>query len=123
MKTLTIKYSEYQQRGIRNVFELFGNKLTEAGFDLKKPMTWTPFDFLCDITFTQPEGVVVEAGLDLVPSDVLLDEVFKRFDVSVFEGLKKLNETGGYERSRRYRGNRHIAISLAGDLHFHLHAE
>ena len=55
MKELTIKFSEYQQRGVRNSFEYFEKKLTEAGFDMTKPILWTPFDFLCDITFTQEE--------------------------------------------------------------------
>ena len=115
MKELTIKYGEYQQRGVRNAFEYFEKKLTEAGFDLKLPIVWSPFDFLCDITFTQPDGgvEVVQADLALVPVDALIEELGKRHDAVIFSGMKKLDDKGAYSRAARWKGNFNSCLAMA----------
>lgn len=54
--------------------------------------------------------------LELVPTDALVAELFRRYDVALFAGLKLGTRAGVHEYHRRWLGNVHTVAGLAQDV-------
>lgn len=51
-------------------------------------------------------------NLSLVPTDDLLDELFKRHDALVVTGMKFTASNGAYVTLRRFNGNRYVCNGM-----------